>query len=56
MEGSTTSKFVDLPLTERVGLIGLYAFLLFAWEGKGKAAIRVYAGSCPLPAGPSFLA
>ena len=39
MEGSTTSKFVDLPLTERVALIGLYAFLLFAWEGKGKAAI-----------------
>jgi O-antigen ligase len=39
MTGSTTSNFSELPLIEKIGLIGLYAFLFFAWESKARAAV-----------------
>jgi O-antigen ligase len=32
------SVFSALPLPEKIGLVGLYAFLFFAWESKSRAA------------------
>ena len=39
MTQSAARNFFTLPLTERVGLVGVYAFLFFAWESKGRAAV-----------------
>ena len=39
MAESTHNKYFARPLTERIGLLGLYAFLFFAWESKARATI-----------------
>lgn len=39
MSKSAYNRFFVLPLSERIGLIGLYSFLFFAWESKARAAI-----------------
>lgn len=39
MSSPIYNKFLALPLTERMGLLGLYSFLFFAWESKARAAV-----------------
>ena len=37
--GAMVSKLYALPLTERIGLTGLYLFLFSAWQSKARAAV-----------------